>query len=108
MTVTFAHNCQAQDAVKNAIYGASGQTMETINGWLKANSAFETLADLVATTIAHNYRPTIRPVAESAKAYREADMVANAFDAACTWAFGAGTAMCAYRGATPVFHRKQA
>ena len=97
MTVTFEHNCRAIDAVKEACAGVSQKNLEIVGRWMRDHTGFDSLADMVAASIAHGYTPTIMPVSNSAKAYREADLVANAYDAACTWAFGAGTGRRAYR-----------
>lgn len=97
MTITFADNCKAQDAVKEACAGVSQKNLEAVGRWIIKNTGFESLAHMVAASIAHGYTPTIQPVATSAKAYKEAELVANAYDAACTWAFGAGTGRRAYR-----------
>lgn len=97
MTITFEHNCRAQDAVKEACAGVSRTNLEIVGRWIRNHTGFESLADMVAASIAHGYTPTIMPVAKSGKAYREAELVANAYDAACTWAFGAGTGRRAYR-----------
>lgn len=97
MTVTFEHNCRARDAVKEACTGVDQKTLETVGRWMTDHTGFDSLADMLAATIAHGYIPTIRPVENTPKERREAEMVANAYDAACTWAFGPGTGKRAFR-----------
>lgn len=87
----------AEMAVHEAMSGCSNQTREAVARWVKKYTGFTDLADMLVSAILNNYHPTIRPVAKTANALREADLVANAFDAACTWAFGAGTGHRAYR-----------
>lgn len=96
MTITIAHQDRAYEAVQAATRNVNMRTMALINAWLAKNTGFQTLTELVTHTVAHGYTPTLRATAESAKAVREVALVEAAFNACCTWAFGAGTDKRAY------------
>jgi hypothetical protein len=87
----------AEAAVWSATCEVSARTVGQVQKWIRTNTGFSDLSDMMCSAIQHNYTPTIAPVCGSAKAYKDAERVANAFDAACTWAFGAGTPRRAYR-----------
>ena len=88
---------RACEAVANAMSGCSLRTAENVQKWIAKNTGFFDLQDMMCSVIQHNYTPTIRAASETLKAYKEAELVANAFDAACTWACPMGSVVQAYR-----------
>lgn len=98
MTITTAHIDQAKSATRIALAEVSQEIRDGVDAWLKRNSGFSSLTDMVASGIAHHYSPTIRPVNKTKQARIAAERVASAFDAAMSWAFEAGEGPRAFWG----------